>query len=511
MMAKTRLIPRKRDITKPLIKTLALLLLSLSVIGLCSVVLSIYISKPIGDDFGAITYYRPDVWLENTWQSLLTTGRYGQSLLGAITYGAFGDKVSNILPLITLVWFMAIIYVYIKYIFTQYFRINTLTVNYLSAVSTILLAFLTLFINKSVENINPPTWMTYQLFFWPSGIVTYTLPVLVLLTAVYLIFIKRNGLSRIKKILFFSLALFFTGLFNETQPATLIGLAIATFGLSFMPFLKTLIPYRKHLLVTACASSLALLTLLFSPGSQKRQAATGVLERGDVVGGVVYNFWLTISNLIFRPRELVLIALVGFLLALIIRVYTNINRAQQIQIGRYGLLAGVILMLFSLCALICSLTLLAIGYGEHTSIYARTLLFPQLLYVFGITIAAASLSILLVNKFKPFVITVSTSLAILVFIALAPSYLNKIVSQLTSSIGYTSAWIDQESAIEQAKKSHSTTVYLPQSAAGIGDGFSLSCTGPYASSTEWLNEQIEEYYHIDNVCSDQDKPVLEKQ
>lgn len=484
-------------------KTLALLVIGIALIGLSAAVISIYVSKPIGDDFGAIVFYRPDVWAVHTWTSLLDTGRYGQSVMGAIVYGLLGNKAPNILPFVIIAWFITLVYVYINYLLGRYFQIKPVN-RYLATVFTILFTFLVLFVNNGVAN-NPPTWITYQTFFWPSGIVTYTIPTLLIFTAMYLLFVRRNLLSTKKRYVYFAVAVFTVGLFNETLPATMFTFAAGLLLLSHIPVLKTALSKRPIYLVTIAASLSAITILLLSPGSQKRQAATGVFHRGDVVQGILHNFWFTLTDLMFRPKELILIGAFGLVIALIINSHVKTNFTALKKAQTHGLVSGMITLALALGALLVSLTLLAIGYGEHTSVYARTLLIPQILYVLGLILLAISISGLIIGKFKPYIVRLMLAAALLLFVVLLPHYLNKIVSQVNSSIGYSNAWTEQETVIKnQLKQDPNQTIYLPQSVAGIGDGFSLSCTGPYSSSTIWLNYQIADYYNIKRVCSVQD-------
>jgi len=481
-------------------KVLAILIIGIALVGLSAAVISIYVSKPIGDDFGAIVFYRPDVWVAHTWTSLLDSGRYGQTVMGATIYGLLGSRVPNILPFFILAWFASLSYVYINFLLGKYLQKEPVN-HYLAAIFTIIFTFLILFVNNSAIS-TPPIWMTYQTFFWPSGIVTYTIPTLSILTVAYLLLIRRNLLSTKKRYAYFALAVFTVGLFNETLPTTLLAIAVGLLILSYIPLLKAALNKRPIYLITIAASISALLVLLLSPGSQKRQAVTGVFHRGDVVQGVLHNFWFSLSDLMFRPKELVLIGFSGLVIALIIKYQvkpslTALNRART-----HGLVFGTIMIALALGALLVSLTLLAIGYGEHTGVYARTLLVPQILYVLGLILLATSISSLMISRFKPYIVRLMLAAALLLFVVLLPHYLDKIVSQVNSSIGYSNAWTEQEVVIKNhLKQDPNQTIYLPPSAAGIGDGFNLSCTGPYSSSTIWLNYQIAEYYNVKRVCS----------
>jgi hypothetical protein len=481
-----------------LTKLLALLLLTIALIGLSSAIICIYVSKPIADDFGAINFYRSDVWLANTWNSLLDTGRYGQSIFGAIAYGLFGHKVSNILPLITLFWFMTLAYLYIKSFIIRFLKVSSNT-NLIPVVLTILFSFLVLFVNNDLNHGSSLTWMTYQIFFWPSGIVTYTTPVLILATTVYALFIHKNRLSMSKKIISLSLITFLAGLFNETFPATLIAISLGLLILSFMKPFKKALGCRKLFVATILSSTLSLIVLLMSTGSQQRQLATGAHSRNivTIIMATLDNLRFSIGRLMFRPKELFLIFVIGLLIAMIINYHTKHQKSDIPNIAVKGLVASSITIIAAIGSMTCSFLLVAIGYGESSGVLPRTLSIPQILYVSGLTIFATSLSLLIINKTKPCATKLILISVILVYCLFIPNYMGKIINQLNSSISYSNAWSEQEALITaQLAKDKNQTIYLPQSVSGIGGGGNVSCVG-----STWLNYQIAEYYHVKRVCS----------
>jgi len=483
--------------TNNLTSILALLLLTIALIGLSTAIICIYVSRPIGDDFGAINVYRPDVWLTHTLGSLQDTGRYGQSVLSSIAYGTLGSKISNILPLITGVWLVALIYSYIKSFLYKVIKLND-SHNFVTIIFTILVTFLVIFINKGPQIGIAPTWLTYQALFWPAGIITYTTPLLIFLTTVYLLFIRNNKLKISSKYIIFAIILFFTGLVNEIQPVTIFSIAASLLILSFIKPFKAISKQRIVYIIAMISSFIPVVVLLMSKGSQNRQSATGLSTRGDILPSILHNFDMAIKTIMFRPKDLVLIAAVCLLATLIVKYQTDHSRVNIKKISSYGVLIGTIVIIAAIGSLICSLTLLSIGYGKTVYILPRTLLIPQMLYVFGFIILGSSVCTIIINKIKPYVVTVTLTLAILLFTALIPSYMYKIVTQLQSSISYSNAWTQQETYIKnQLKKDKNATIYLPQSVSGIGESFSLSCV----EEGTWLNKQIAEYYNVKRVCS----------
>jgi hypothetical protein len=476
-------------------KILIFSLIAITLIGLSTAIICIYISKPIGDDFGAITYYQPSLWLSNTWHSLMTTGRYGQSIFGAIAYGLFRNKISNILPMIIIFWFITLAYMYLKTFLSKTMKIKSSPI---ALTIALMITFLTLFVNTSAQYNDPSTWISYQTFFWPSGIVTYTAPLLLLITAVYGLFVRKNNLTIRKRYIIFAVTIFLTGLFNEIQPATIMAISFVLILLSFIKPVANIVKQQPIYIIAIASSLLSLLTLFFSHGRQSIQASTIGGDKVRDIVAALHNFIYSINHLIFRPQELFLIAAVGLAIALTIN--SNIskdNRKNLKRISYYGILLGGFILIATLESLLCSFLLVAIGYGEKAGIISRTILLPQILYVSGLVILTSSLFGIIISKLESYAVAIIIAITIIALAILTPGYMDKIVSQLNTSLNYSNAWNNQEASIKaQLAIDKNSTIYLPLSVSGIGVDETMSCVGP-----TWLNHQLEDYFHIKRVCS----------
>jgi hypothetical protein len=136
------------------------------------------------------------------------------------------------------------------------------------------------------------------------------------------------------------------------------------------------------------------------------------------------------------------------------------------------------------------------------------MLISQLLYVISLPYLTFSISSLLLSRFGTNSIFRLAAIFFGVILILSiPKYLDKILTQVNSSTTYHNAWIEQDNILRKAASNNTPeTVYLKNPAAGMGDGFSLQCTGPYAKSTMWLNVQMTQYYgNQDRICPEADR------
>lgn len=486
---------------KNLIMALTVVVTCIIIAGLITTVICIIAARPVGDDFGAINFYRSDVWLTNTIESLKTTGRYGQSVFGSIAYGLLGRQVATLLPAFTIMWMTALLYLFIEKALDCQFSI-TKRRRMISAALAATITFLILFVNNNISFGKSPTWISYQYLFWPAGIVTYATPILLFASIIYLLFIRTNKIGRIQKIVIFSLATFLIGLFNEIVPATIIILSSGMLFLSFFKKLRWIMKDKTFYVTAALSSIIAITALVFSAGSQSRQATTGVQHR-DIIMLILstgYHVYVTFSQLIFRLKDLTLIMSVGIIIAAIIRKLTN-NNSQQIKaLSERGMILGIITLVAMLGTMSCSYLLVAVGYGEHCGIITRTIFVPQILYVVGLMLFTSSLFIYIKPEASSVARRVFITYSIILVLAYCPQYIQKINDQLRSSVNYSRAWTQQEAIIKKKlSEDKDQTIYLPDSVKGIGVDQTLSCMG-----TPWLNYQIAEYYGVKKICSDKD-------
>jgi hypothetical protein len=493
-------------------KVLALVVVGLSVIGVSAAILSMLLGTPIGDDYGAISTYKADGnWLHEAKKSLMETGRYGQSIAASLVYGAFGDKVVTLLPIITITWFTLLTYLYTRKILESHIKNKQSLTQYSGAVA-IILTFLVLFINNAPETTNLTVWVSYQTFFWPSGIITYTLPLLLLSSGFYAIFLSslQAHITRRAQIIYFAILILISSLFNEVQPATLLIASSGLFILSYLKPYQRIKPYRHLLLTSIALPAFSLIALFFAPGRAQRSKVLETItpsSDGSLIESVGRNLTLLANELYLRPREVVLLIVIGILSAIVTHQITRNKKAYK-EHANSSLLYAVTLVAICIISIIISITLIGVGYGYNAGIYVRTMLISQLLYVISLPYLTFSISSLLLSRFGTNSIFRLAAIFFGVILILSiPKYLDKILTQVNSSTTYHNAWIEQDNILRKAASNNTPeTVYLKNPAAGMGDGFSLQCTGPYAKSTMWLNVQMTQYYgNQDRICPEADR------
>jgi len=500
-------IPLRRLYFSRFVKLLVFVVMALAVIGVSTAIVSMLFGKPIGDDYGAIDTFKPGNRLEESIYSLTTTGRYGQSIASSVLYGSLGDRIVVLLPLAILAWFIVLAFMYIKYFLRSVVKKQE-TLLFISASAAILLTFLTLLVNNTHQTTNLHAWASYQLFFWPSGIITYTLPLLLFVTGFYTIFLSKKGVTlRFRtQLIAYIILTFVSSLFNEVQPIILLLTAAGLLLASYLKYFKQIRSHRRVLLATIPTTIVAVLALYFSPGRIQRSQVIGAITPstdGSLAGSVMRNMTTLFESLYFRPREILLLALVGALIAVIVYAYTkNIKVYTKRTMVALPYVALVVLVFAA--SIVVSITLTVIGYGYSTGVFSRTMLIAQFLYVITVPLIAFCISTIILSREKlKLWFSIGVVLLGFLFLTSLPKYTSKILTQVNSSVTYFNVWNEQDAILRsKAADGVETTVYLDNPAVGVGDGFSLTCVGKYASSTMWLNNQISQYYGgHDKICA----------
>lgn len=494
------------------VKLLVLVILALATIGVCAAIISMLFGKPIGDDYGAIATYNSGNWIHEAYNSLMNTGRYGQSIASSVLYRTLGNYIVTLLPVAITAWFITLTFFYVR----CFLRPHLEDRRYLSLYSfgvSIILTFLILFINKPPDTTNLTAWISYQLFFWPSGIITYTLPLLILLSSFYLLFLSglEKRISRRAQVTYYVIIVLLSSLFNEVQPAILVIVSLGLFLLSYVRPYKAIQRYRFTLLTTMATAMVGLAGLYFSPGRFERshilKTLTPSSSNESLTGSIGRNLTTLTHNIYLRPRELALLVIIGILAAFIMYQLTKNKKVYAAYIKQTPAY-GILLLIICVISIIMSITLVSIGYGYNSGIYPRTMLIAQISYVITVLFLAFSLSSLLFSKFGiNNIFRLGIIIGGLILLVSTPKYIDKILTQVNSSVTYYNEWITQDALLRKAASNNiRETVYLANPAVGIGDGFSLQCVGMYAKSTMWLNVQVTQYYgNQDRVCPASDK------
>jgi len=488
-------------------KGLVFLIACLAILGLAAAILSMFFGKPIGDDYGGIATYRDGSRLDAAISSLASTGRYGQSIASSLLYGTLGDKIVTLLPLMTLAWFLFVTFLYSRFFLKSHIK-NPQTLYLVAGLVTATLTFLVLFVNNTPQTTNLSAWVSYQLFFWPSGIITYTIPLLILVSGFYLLFLSRlkTKITYRAQLILFAIITFVSSLFNEAQPATLLAVSAALFILSFLKYYPKLKEYRAVIFSIIPVTIVGLIALFFSPGRIQRSQILDTITpstEGSLVGSIIRNLNTLTADLYFRPRELVLLIVIGALAATVAFLVVK-NRAKYLKQSRSLVPYILAICLITVISIVTSITLTVVGYGYSAGVYSRTMLLAQVSYVIAIPLLVFVVSNLLLSiRRSRYVFFIGVTLLGFVFLASLPKYLDKILTQVNSSVTYHNIWLEQDKILKTAAADGVyNTVYLEDPAVGVGDGFSLTCSGPYAKSTMWLNVQISQYYgNNDRLCA----------
>lgn len=480
------------------------IIITLSTIGLAAAIISMLFGRPIGDDYGSITtFHLNGDWIQEALFSLSTTGRYGQSITASSLYGILGNQVVTLLPLFILFWFIGICFLYARSIISIRGRDkDPLLINVCALSISMVFTFLVLFINNAPFTSALPGWISFQLFFWPSGIVTYTIPLLILLTGSYVLFMSQlfHKTSTRTRVIFFGAITLSSSLYNEVQPAFIAVMSIGLLVLSYSPYYSPLNKHRYLLVTSGSASIAGLILAYFSPGRLARSEFLDSIgpatTHGSLIDSVVRNTMTLFREFYARPRELALLILIGLVLSIF--TYFMLNKKNRYQIYLLDFLPYALLLpVLFVTSVLISITLVAVGYGYTAGIYTRTMLIAQILYVMTIPTLTFIISGLLLsrNQVSRLLLSVSAICLGIFFIISLQNYSAKILTQVHSSVTYANQWDRQDAILKKAAENNKQEIiYLDNPATGIGDGFSLTCTGPYAKSTMWLNAQIWEYY-----------------
>ncbi len=108
----------------------------------------------------------------------------------------------------------------------------------------------------------------------------------------------------------------------------------------------------------------------------------------------------------------------------------------------------------------------------------------------------------LTTKFDKKSTNIITVCILITFCVGLPKNIEKLGNQIESSRAYYTSWNEQEQSIaNQIKTNPKSTIYLPNSASGIGTAQNLSC------KTGWLYLQLQDYFGAEKICALSEKPT----
>lgn len=478
-------------------------IVSLMVIaGVGAIILTAYHGVIVGDDYVALKEFSmADNWMLSTYDSLTHTGRYMQSILSSVSYGLFGEAIPVVLPAITIIWLTILLFLFSRIITRKHQLSSSWAIN-----ATV--ALITLFLIASLNRplIGDGTWFAYQMLFFSSAIITYTIPALVVLTAIYAVvhkgyFVTKRGAW---SLVLFGLTIYLMGLSNETLPATTVAISPIVLVSIFIKTRKITLKTTasKYTIVATVASMLSLLTLYFSPSSVERRLSHKTEEGFDITGAVLSKLEYMFNNHIFIKSDIVLLAVISLLIAVLIGLH--IKRMRTATLARTFSALGATMLACSIMAILVATVLLVFGYGPYTPIYPRTLIIFQILYVTGGIMLGVGfwLAVISLRKWLQWytILVVCSGIVLACFIL--PGNLNRSSNQILASINYSQEWHNTDSYLGSTAGQHREKIItINESAAGIGDGFSLRCYGENLERPNWLGRAMSAYYGVPQICS----------
>ena len=482
-----------------------LFLLSIVVIpNLAGLILTTFHGAPVGDDYSAIKEFAmTDNWLAAALHSLANTGRYTQSITSSIAYGALGDKAPLLLPALIIVWLTLLIYAYAHLLLKKCALKNRFSIPV-----SILIALVAVSLVASLNRplIGDGTWFSYQMLFFSSAIVTYSIPLLVVLSLVYILLLHGRLISKRRwlSLLLFSGSMYVISLSNETLPATVIAITPIILMANFIYHRRFVIKNKlsQYSLASASASLLALLTLYFSPASIKRRQLSATTSDTNIINAVIERTGQMLSNHVYKKGDIALIIAASLVITLLITLYSRTNIRQQIT--KHATLIGATLLASSFMALLVATTLLVIGYGPTTPIYPRTLMIHQVFYISGGILLSIGVWMTLLgwSRWGHYIRIISIVVAVAILAAATPGQLTRASSQITAAIQYKSAWSELDYQLRTTAREQSNKIIIVNPAtAGIGDGFTLVCYGSNFEEQNWVHWVVQEYYGVKRICS----------
>ena len=479
------------------------LLAAMVITGLGSAILTAYFGVPIGDDYLAIkTFSDKHTWLSEAWNSLTHTSRYMQSITSSLAYGLFRSKVAVLLPLIVMIWFYMLIFLYVRLASNRTKIQITNTGNFVIS-AAILFLLLNFGRPSDMHNI----WLFFQPYFFTSAIVTYTIGILLYLTFILFMLSSKKALRLppFKYLSIIFVGTFLLSLYNETMPATLLGLSALGALVSFAKSRKTTKIFYA-LLVTGASTLLALMVMFLSPANAARRQTVGAkMSFSDLYTGVSHNLSSALSSFILRPSDIVTAVAIATVAYFMLAPKGKLKLGVKVVVPT--LVVGASSIAAGLLSLIASLTLSAIGYGVSPNIYPRTLLLPEIFLITGLIITTLGVWAIIDTKVRKQYLTAAVMSVIMVAtLFTTPHSISRTASHLVGVQDYNAVWQKQDQELkEQAKTDPQDTVYIEDEGAGIGDGFSVRCVGPYVKYTSWLSDGMEAYYGVKRICATSDE------
>jgi hypothetical protein len=460
-------------------------------IGLAGQIIAGTFLRPIGDDYSLLYKFHDSTqpWLSNTFSYLgNTNGRYAQNISLSILYGSLGHKLLMITSGMAILC-MAVAFYYLIPVFLKDLqqRSNLL----LRLAASLLLTFALSFV---VFESPFSTSASFQYIYWAPGVITYTVPLALLLLLVSWIFIKQAGKSTFACLL----GGFAVGLFNEVF--CLLFFTVLTIGyLLYVSDRHSFILQKKYqslfhnLLAIGGGLVAATMVILLSPAARHRQTGAGPLSIATALHNTITNAHNIIMSTLQIQKPLLLAPFMGGVLVALVMYRSAAGRYLSSQkLITYGALLAWLAALFSL--LVAAFTV-AVSYRGVALPFRMVILynvwFVLAVFLTGFTIGGW------MSARLPIVSRSAISLVLLGGVFwLMPTTMHQVTSQLHTNLAFASAWEIQHDATTTQALAGEQVIH--EKIVTLGDNYPTPCLNNKTSG--WYTRDVSNYYHVKLIC-----------
>lgn len=487
------------------------ILIAIACLVISSYVLASWLMRPIGDDYNSILAYHIDA---SWWRILPDTvfssgGRYGQTLVSVIWYGALGQTGLRLTGFVSVGLFITASYLAI--LAWQKGKKSTLSHKYALGGAALFFTFYTM-ISVTFPWIRGHVDNSFQDFLWLPGFITYTLPLeLLVILAATVVLLPEATKLKVKWLVVIGLLSVFAGTFSEIVPAAyteFIAIIAIYHLIKHRLKIKQLIRERIRSYIpflTIEAGLLIGLVLNFlSPGTAQRRAIFEQATTSEIIkqsfrsskdylstymlGDTATNhtgIWFTIISSIA----------LGLLVISVLKLRKNWQLVKQAALlsGFFGVMA--------LSALFISFAIVFKGYGisPYTYLAPRfeiiyNIWFSLFFVMLGILIAAI-LSVIATQRRNTYIVPVAYILVSLFIIVSLPRVIQQISTRFQTVAVFSANWQNQDIQLRYNAAHHVDRVTVP--VVDIGDSYNIRC----GTTDNWLGLIKEDYYDIATICS----------
>lgn len=498
-----RLLDEKKTVLLP-----AGVLLGLSCIVIASYILAGWMMRPVGDDYASLlTYHVSKSWTAALPEALLHGGgRYAQSFVSVIWYGALGEKGLRVTAFVSVLLFLGAVY-------TAVLAWQKCTKRQLNHKRALLLAiFSFLFYSLLSATFS---WSrghidnTFQDFLWLPGFITYTLPVeLTIILASGILLLKADLRKRPLVLGAIGILSIVIGTFSEIVP-----LIYAEVAFLAALYLLLAVRFDKQKILALLKESAAFICIgagLFtglalnylSPATSSRRALfnensslTQLLDRAVHLTQDYFSTYVLNWNVI-------LLAVVGGAAIGFMVFNWHGLQAKRRLIGHSAIATSFFAIMAPLSVFTCFFATLK-GYGNTPYTY----LMPRFEIIYNLWLLLFLISVGVLLAFLAAIIAKTKRLTLLVplahllvavaLVAWIPYIMQKTANRVEVVAVFSTEWQQQNTELREAANDGDTSISVP--VIDIGDAYDINCNAP--SLENWLGVSKQYFYHIPHICS----------